>query len=118
MQSQAEDGVRSRFLFSDELVAAIPASHPAAVLDSLDFADLGDIRWVANSSMAENLLPSLGRKHGFTPQIHYSTESTSTALAFVSNDLACTLVPQLALSGLQVPADVELQPSPPTCAAE
>lgn len=98
------DGFTAQPLADDPLMAVLPASHPHALSDAVDLADLVDARWVAGCvNCRRHLLHSAARR-GFTPDVRHSTDDYVVVQALVADDLAVAVLPRLALAASRNPA--------------
>jgi len=85
----------SRVVMADELVLAVPATHPLAAADELHFAQLVNDRFVSlpahEGSVLADRLRRLAQAQRFVPDVAQVAPDTQTALALVSAEVGCLL---------------------------
>lgn len=102
------DGLSTHVLADEELVLALPASHPLADRDDLTVADLADEPFVtydpAAGSVVDEAVVRTCAAAGFAPRREHLVRETATAVALVAAGLGVALVPAsaraLALEGV------------------
>ncbi|MBI4901317.1 MAG: LysR family transcriptional regulator [Actinobacteria bacterium] len=89
--------LRSRRLGRDELLVAMPESHPLAkdADRPLAAADLGTTTWVSGCRWCQANLSALGERTGFHPDIRFTTEDQLVVQEMVAEELGLALVSAL-----------------------
>ncbi|MEZ2410253.1 DNA-binding transcriptional LysR family regulator [Bosea sp. OAE752] len=90
---------KSRALFEEDFVAAVPASHPLAEREALTWADLVGYplaRVATTTSHGFMLSESLGT-FGERLDWAYEVQRVNMAVCFVANGIAVTVLPRLAI---------------------
>ncbi|RJL22517.1 LysR family transcriptional regulator [Bailinhaonella thermotolerans] len=107
------EGLSRAVLFDDRADVALPADHPLAGRDSLDFADLKSERWISTSpnTICHEWLVFTLRAHGAEPEITCMVDEYATQLALVAAGLGCTVLPRLGRGDL--PEGVRVVPVTP-----
>ncbi|MGL4175918.1 MAG: LysR substrate-binding domain-containing protein, partial [Dermatophilaceae bacterium] len=88
-------------LLEDEVRLAVPATHPAADLDTVNLAALADDPWIAGCPRCRGHLLALSTAAGFQPNVAYETEDYVAVLGLVSEGLGVALIPDLILRTVQ-----------------
>ncbi|MGL5861284.1 MAG: LysR family transcriptional regulator [Phycicoccus sp.] len=88
-------------LLEDEVRLAVPATHRAAGLDTVDLATLADDPWIAGCPRCRGHLLALATAAGFQPDVAYETEDYVAVLGLVSEGLGVALIPDLILRTVQ-----------------
>ncbi|MGL5928807.1 MAG: LysR family transcriptional regulator [Dermatophilaceae bacterium] len=88
-------------LLEDEVRLAVPTTHPAADLDTVDLAALAGDPWIAGCPRCRGHLLALSTAAGFQPDVAYETEDYVAVLGLVSEGLGVALIPDLILRTVQ-----------------
>ena len=94
----AFDGLDLRHLLDDQMLVAMPPSHPMAGRRTLRLAELADEDWIAGSSRPEETLISSALHAGFQPRITYVVGEWIAKQGMVAAGLGITLIPSIAAS--------------------
>lgn len=91
-------GVRTRLVFRDRLVVAVPTGHPLAEMESVTMRHLRNEHWVAlpssvNSVLIERL-HTLARAAEFEPIVVQEAPDTATAVSLVTAQVGLSLTLQ------------------------
>lgn len=93
----ADPELETMVVAQDELVAAIPASHPLATQPSVRLADLRHesiyLTAQANAPVFNPWLIALCEKSGFTPRITRETDRAATVLNYVAAGFGVSIFP-------------------------
>lgn len=89
------DDIATRMVYRDELVVAMPDSHPRANQESVAIADLLADEWVTlamnTNSVLNTRLSDLMRAHGKKPRIAQEAPDTLSAISLVSAEVGVSL---------------------------
>lgn len=79
----------------EELLVALPASHPASDFPQVSMADLADESWLVlpggAGSILHNRLNSVSMAAGFVPRVLEETPDSWTQIALVGAEMGCAL---------------------------
>lgn len=79
----------------EELLVALPASHPAGAASEVSMADLADEAWLVlpggAGSILHNRLNSIGMAAGFVPKLSDEAPDSWTQIALVGAEMGCAL---------------------------
>ena len=109
------DGLRSRFLLSDEVLALVPSAAAEGLGDRAHISDLLPFTWIGGEATCTDQLVRLAKntKSGAEPKERYDVTNTDAALALVGSGMGVTFLSRLALDTVRVPKGVvalELHP--------
>jgi DNA-binding transcriptional LysR family regulator len=94
-QSQAVEGLRSRKLLKDQIMAVVPAAHALAKQRKLGLVELTRLPYLSMdlglSSFAQEMIDSM-RGYGHVPRIAHVVREPQTLLALAANGLGFTLL--------------------------
>jgi DNA-binding transcriptional LysR family regulator len=87
-------------LVDDELLVALPASHPLAHKARLRLRDLRDETWIEapGGGTQPTLLAAAARAHGFEPRVRFAAEQWLSKQGLVAAGVGITLIPGLAVA--------------------
>ena len=91
-------GLERTYLDPDEMVLALPASHPAAADDPVALASVSDLPWAtghagtAYSDMVTRICRAVG---GFEPDVRYRVSDMELLLGLVAGERTAAVVPML-----------------------
>lgn len=90
-------GLRQTLLQRDPLLLAVPAHARPAARDPVDLADFAEATWITTKPAVgfQALTEFACREAGFTPRVHYRSDSYELLLSLVGADLGVALVPGL-----------------------
>jgi len=102
------DGLVKAALVDDVADVALPADHPLADREVIDFGELHGEAWIAQSSGAicRDWLVHTLRTAGLEPRIAHTADEYATQLALVAVGLGTAIVPRL--GRCDVPGDVRI----------
>lgn len=99
--------VDSYVMATEQVIAAVPASHPLATHKSISMSQLADEQWIALpggfSAALQNRLNTLSMSAGFAPRIIQSAPDTLTQLVLVSTEMGCALTVDSVRGNITVP---------------
>jgi DNA-binding transcriptional LysR family regulator len=106
-------------LWRDEMLLALPATHPAAASASasgsasktVPLGALASENWIAGCPRCRGHLLQLAQQSDFEPTITYETDNFVAVLGMVAAGLGVALIPSLALDAASVPAGVVIRPT-------
>lgn len=91
------DGLWSRHLFDEPMVAAVPASHPVAAHDTVRLADLAGEAFIfyprRNGRALYDAIMSACEAAGFTPRIAQDAPQLTSVVNLVATGIAIAVVP-------------------------
>ncbi|WP_062070355.1 LysR family transcriptional regulator [Demequina sediminicola] len=103
-----------KMLESDEYLAVMPATHPAARRPTIDVATLADDTWISGCQRCRAHLHALANAGGFTPQIAFQTEDYVTVQRLIAEGLGVALLPRMALAASPEVPGIVTAPTTPT----
>lgn len=107
---RAEAGFDVVDLAADEMMLAIPRTHPLADGDGpLALADLAGAEWIGGCTLCRGHLLAACHEAGFAPTIGYETDNFVAITAMVAAGLGVALVPQLSVRSATLPDGVLLR---------
>ncbi|WGD37861.1 LysR family transcriptional regulator [Lysinibacter sp. HNR] len=98
-------GLTVEHLWREEIYVALPAAHPLACREAVSLAELSSETWIAGCPRCRGHLISAAAQNGFVPHIGHETDNIVAVMNLVSASLAVSLIPRLALEGIQVIPD-------------
>jgi DNA-binding transcriptional LysR family regulator len=101
-------------LFTEEMVLALPASHPQSAAHSVDVRELTSDRWIAGCPLCRGHLLAVCDTAGFDPVIDYETDNAVAVLNLVASGLGVALLPRLALATASVPPGAAIRATAPS----
>lgn len=91
-------GVRTRLVFRDRLVVAVPANHPLSEFESVTMRHLRNEHWVTLPNSVNSVLVTrlhwLARQAEFEPIVVQEAPDTATAVALVTAEVGLSLTLQ------------------------
>jgi DNA-binding transcriptional LysR family regulator len=100
-------------LFTEEMVLALPDSHPLATAADVDVRELLAERWIAGCPLCRGHLLAVCEAAGFDPVIDHETDNAIAVLHLVASRLGVALLPRLALATASVPAGAAIRATAP-----
>jgi DNA-binding transcriptional LysR family regulator len=96
----AVDAVTTHHVLADPMLVVLPDTHPRAVTDAVDLADLTDDPWASGppGRPSRIQLDVAAAERGFVPHVPFQTESYDVAQALTQAGVAVSLIPRLALT--------------------
>jgi hypothetical protein len=84
----------------DELLVALPATHPLAKKPRLRLRDLRDETWIeaAGHGTQPTLLAAAARAHGFETRVRFAAEQWTSKQGVVAAGVGITVIPGLAVA--------------------
>ncbi|MCL2736330.1 MAG: LysR family transcriptional regulator [Propionibacteriaceae bacterium] len=82
----------------DPVLLVLPPTHPLAHQEDLHLGDLADQEWVAGCPRCREHLVGMARRAGFEPRISHETDDYVVVQSIVSQGLAVSVLPKIALS--------------------
>ena len=98
------DDLEVKHLRDTELLAVLPAAHPAADGEAVSLAALEHDPFVVPRNGFERVVAELFAPDGRAPRVEFEVSETSSAVAIVAAGLGVTVVPDLLLD--EIPASV------------
>jgi len=106
-------GLSVRAVGSDDLLAVLPAGHPAAATGTIDMSVLSGEKWIAGCPRCRGHLLELCARAGFEPHIAFETDNFVAVEGLVAQGIGVATLPRMAVSSFpQLPGVVTL-PLPP-----
>lgn len=100
-----------RPLFTDELLAVVPADHPLAARDAVRPRDLADEPFILTRAGCERLVLAALGSQGAAPNVRHEVTEAPSIIAMVGEGLGVSVMPGLAATN--PPATVALRPLKP-----
>jgi len=107
------DGLRSRFLLSENVLALVPRSAADKLGSTASVAALLPFIWIGGPATCTEQLVVVAQALGEKPTLRHDVTTTDAALALVASAIGVTFLSELALATTALPAEVvaiELQP--------
>ncbi|WP_283139180.1 LysR family transcriptional regulator [Rhizohabitans arisaemae] len=106
-------GLSKSILTDDQADVALPAGHPLADRDTVQFSDLAGERWISSSpgTVCHGWLMFTLRSAGVEPDIRCMADEYATQFALVAAGQGCAVVPRL--GRCEVPAGVRMVAAAP-----
>lgn len=102
-------GLSVRTVGADDLLAVLPADHPAAGAPELDVAVLADEDWIAGCPRCRGHLLELCGRAGFEPRIAFETDNFVAVEGLVAQGIGVATLPRLAVESFpQLPGVVTI----------
>lgn len=94
---QTKEKLKSTILFTENIVALLPMSHPLSRRDFIYLSELRDEPFVLfqEQSMLRNIVISHCKREGFTPNIAFEAKDIDAIKGLVSAGLGISLVPEI-----------------------
>lgn len=105
-------GLAVRSVGTDELLAVLPASHPAAGHAPLDVAELADDDWIAGCPRCRGHLLEVCGRAGFAPRIAFETDNFVAVEGFVAQGIGVATLPRMAVESFPTLPGVAIVPLP------
>lgn len=105
-------GLSVRTVGTDDLLAVLPASHPAAVSGTLDIAALAQEYWIAGCPRCRGHLLELCGRAGFSPRIAFETDNVVAVQGFVAQGIGVATLPRMAVESFPQLPGVAIVPLP------
>lgn len=97
---------------ADELLAVLPAGHPAATADIIDVASLADDDWIAGCPRCRGHLLELCGRAGFAPRIAFETDNFVAVEGLVAQGIGVATLPRMAVESFPQLPGVAVVPLP------
>ncbi len=96
----------------DELLAVLPAEHPAAAAEIIDVASLADDDWIAGCPRCRGHLLELCGRAGFAPRIAFETDNFVAVEGLVAQGIGVATLPRMAVESFPQLPGVAVVPLP------
>lgn len=100
------DGLRSRFLLSDDVLAVVPRAEAERLGEDVELVELLPLTWIGGDATCTDHLVRLARAAGAAPNDRHDVSSAAAALALVDSGIGITFLSRLALSTVRIPDGV------------
>ncbi len=107
------NGLETQTLYTEEMVAVLPADHPLAAEPVINVAALDGERWIAGCPRCRGHLLAVCEVAGFEPAIAFETDNASAVLNMVASGLGVAMLPRLALATASMPAGAVIRQHAP-----
>ena len=97
---------------ADELLAVLPAEHPAATAEVIDVATLADDDWIAGCPRCRGHLLELCGRAGFAPRIAFETDNFVAVEGLVAQGIGVATLPRMAVESFPQLPGVAVVPLP------
>lgn len=96
-----EDQVKGEVLFTEDIVALLPANHPLATENSIKLRDLEDDLFVMfpEGYVLRDIIVNACQDNGYKPNIAFEGDDLDAIKGLVAAGLGLTLLPEIALAG-------------------
>lgn len=102
-------GLAVRTVGTDDLLAVLPAGHPAAAAGRVELADLAAEDWIAGCPRCRGHLLEVCDRAGFEPRIAFETDNFVAVEGLVAQGIGVATLPRLAVDSFpQLPGVVTL----------
>lgn len=125
MRHSSIDGLRSRYLFSDEVLAIVSddflgryaqreggagaprsTASEGTVPAEFSIAELLDEPWIGGTASCTAHLTALARSNGHEPRVRHDVTKVAAAIALVQSGIGITFISRLALANTSLPGGV------------
>ncbi|WP_106814617.1 LysR family transcriptional regulator [Microbacterium timonense] len=106
-------GLSVRIVGTDEMLAVLPAAHPAARAATLEVADLAGEKWIAGCPRCRGHLLELCDRAGFAPAITFETDNFVAVEGLVAQGIGVAILPRMAVESFPQLPGVAVVPLPP-----
>ena len=93
----AFEGLELVHLLDDEMYAVLPCDHPLAKRRRIRLTDLAGEPWIGSGPACAAFVEEQCRRHGFEPDVGFSSDQYTTVQGFVAAGVGVALVPELGL---------------------
>jgi ABC-type transport system substrate-binding protein/DNA-binding transcriptional LysR family regulator len=107
------EGLRSRFLLSENVLAIVPRAVAEKLGSTASIAAMLPFTWIGGPATCTEQLVSVTSALGQTPVLRHDVTKTDAALSLVASGIGITFLSELALASTTLPAEVvaiDLQP--------
>lgn len=88
--------LRVTVLGRDELLLALPATHPLAQVEGpVPADDLAGVTWISGCLWCQANLAAFGQRRGFTPEVRFTSEDQLVVQELVAADLGVALISRM-----------------------
>ena len=105
-------GLAVQTVGADELLAVLPAEHPAATAEIIDVATLADDDWIAGCPRCRGHLLELCGRAGFAPRIAFETDNFVAVEGLVAQGIGVATLPRMAVESFPQLPGVAVVPLP------
>ena len=105
-------GLAVQTVGADELLAVLPAEHPAATAEISDVATLADDDWIAGCPRCRGHLLELCGRAGFAPRIAFETDNFVAVEGLVAQGIGVATLPRMAVESFPQLPGVAVVPLP------
>ncbi|MDR7189640.1 MULTISPECIES: LysR family transcriptional regulator [Microbacterium] len=105
-------GLAVQTVGADELLAVLPAEHPAATSEIIDVATLADDDWIAGCPRCRGHLLELCGRAGFAPRIAFETDNFVAVEGLVAQGIGVATLPRMAVESFPQLPGVAVVPLP------
>lgn len=109
-------GLAVRAIGSDDLLAVLPAGHPAAAAaidrDAVDMASLAGENWIAGCPRCRGHLLEVCGRAGFEPRIGFETDNFVAVEGLVARGIGVATLPRMAVESFPLLAGIVTAPLP------
>lgn len=102
-------GLAVRSIGTDDLLAVLPVTHPAASSSTVDIASLAGEKWIAGCPRCRGHLLELCARAGFAPHIAFETDNFVAVEGLVAQGIGVATLPRMAVASFpQLPGVVTM----------
>jgi molybdate transport repressor ModE-like protein len=105
-------GLAVRAVGTDDLLAVLPAGHPAGAGERVRVADLADENWIAGCPRCRGHLLELCGRAGFEPKIGFETDNFVAVEGLVAQGIGVATLPRMAVESFPLMPGVITRPLP------
>ena len=105
-------GLAVRTMGADDLLAVLPAGHPATGAGAIDVAALSGEDWIAGCPRCRGHLLEVCGRAGFTPRIAFETDNVVAVESLVAQGIGVATLPRMAIDSFPLLPGVEIVPLP------
>lgn len=105
-------GLAVRAVGADDLLAVLPAGHPAGADERVRVADLADENWIAGCPRCRGHLLELCGRAGFEPKIGFETDNFVAVEGLVAQGIGVATLPRMAVESFPLMPGVITRPLP------
>ena len=106
-------GLAVRALGTDDLLAVLPAAHPASDSGSVEVGALAEDDWIAGCPRCRGHLLELCERAGFSPHIAFETDNVVAVEGLVAQGIGVAVLPRMAVESFPALPGIVVVPLPP-----
>lgn len=104
-------GVQSRVLFRQPIILCVGKKHPLSGRTEVDLSELSSEKFIMRKpgSLQRDIMIQQCQKHGFSPNVFFSTSQVQTIRTLVANNIGIAFLMEMTLRGDQMICPIPLK---------